>query len=117
MTIAAIAADVTGGGNSLLLQAIGESTQAHHQVFNNGSVVLGETCEHRPSSEEFGNPKVFFRVRWVQILPAWPVCGFAHPGDQPSARVHQPSAGPKNRTVTQNSTRAAMPIQAPRVVT
>jgi hypothetical protein len=63
MAIATITADVTGGRHALLLQAIGESPQAHHQVFNNGSVVLGETRKHRPSSEECGNPKVFFKVR------------------------------------------------------
>ena len=34
-----------------------------------------------------------------------------------SARVHHPAAGPMKRTVTQNTTIAPMPIQAPRVVT
>ena len=46
MTVTVIAAHVAGCGKSLLLQAIGKSAKAHHQVFNNRSVVLSQTREH-----------------------------------------------------------------------
>ena len=46
LTITAIAADVAGCCKSLVLQAIGKSAKAHHEVFNNGSVVLSQTREH-----------------------------------------------------------------------
>ena len=32
---------ISGGGDSLALQTISESAQAHHQIFNNRSVLLG----------------------------------------------------------------------------
>ena len=46
VAVTVIAADVTSCGKSLLLQTIRESAKAHHQVFNNRSVVLSQTREH-----------------------------------------------------------------------
>jgi adenylate kinase len=46
VTITVVAADIAGCGKSLLLQTISESAKAHHQVFNNRSVVLSQTREH-----------------------------------------------------------------------
>jgi hypothetical protein len=34
----------------LLLQAIGKGPQAQHQIFNDGSIVLGKTGKHRRPS-------------------------------------------------------------------
>ena len=52
VAIAVVTADVTRRGKTLLLQAIGESSQAQHEIFNNRSVVLGKTRKHWPSSKE-----------------------------------------------------------------
>ena len=46
VAITVIAADIASCGKSLLLQTIRESAKAHHQVFNNRSVVLSQTREH-----------------------------------------------------------------------
>ena len=40
VAVLTIAADIASGGNSLTLQTLSKSTQAHHQVLNNGSVLL-----------------------------------------------------------------------------
>ncbi len=55
------------------------------------------------TQDDVNHPKVFFRF-CVGV------------NTQPSERCHQPAAGPMKRTVNQNSTRAPIPIQAPRVV-
>jgi hypothetical protein len=59
--VAAITADVAGGRKSPVLKAIGQGPQAQHQVFHDGSVVLGKTRKHRRPSKESTNPNVFFR--------------------------------------------------------
>jgi len=46
MPITVVAAHIASGSKSPLLQTIGESAKAHHQVFNNRSVVLSQTREH-----------------------------------------------------------------------
>ena len=50
VAIAIIATDITGGRKTLLLQAIGKGPQAQHQIFNDGSIVLGKTGKHRRPS-------------------------------------------------------------------
>jgi hypothetical protein len=46
MTITVITADIASGGKTLLLQTIGKSAKAHHQIFHNRSIVLSQTREH-----------------------------------------------------------------------
>ena len=65
MAITVVTADVTSRGKTLLLQAVGESPQTQHEIFNNGSIVLGKTRKHWPSSKEWTNPNVFFRFSWL----------------------------------------------------
>lgn len=46
VAVTIIATHVASGGKPLLLQAIGESPQARHQVFHNRPVVLSKTRKH-----------------------------------------------------------------------
>ena len=50
LAVLAVTADITSGSDSLALKTISKSAQAHYQVFNNRSVLLGQTSEHdRPN--------------------------------------------------------------------
>ena len=46
MGVGAVAAAVAAGCHSSVFQAFSEGLQAHHQIVNNGSVVLSETGKH-----------------------------------------------------------------------
>ena len=78
MAVTVVAADVTGGGEALLLETISKRPQADHQVFDNRSVLLGKTRKHGRSSKGCANPKVFFRVAWVEIVGDEPLWGYAN---------------------------------------
>jgi hypothetical protein len=61
MAIKIVAAHIASGGKSLLLQTIGQSPQADHEIFDNRPIVLSETRKHGRKSMECNDPKLFFR--------------------------------------------------------
>ena len=100
MSVTAIPADIAAGGDSLALQTISQGLETHHQILNDGPIVLGKAWKHATCTDAF-NAKGFLQNCDAQGV---------------SISVHQPAAGPMKRTVIQNTTNRAMPIQAPRVV-
>ncbi len=100
VSITAIPADIATGGDSLALQTVGKGLETHHQILNDGPIVLSKAWKHARRAD-LPNAKGSLQNCEAQGV---------------SISVHQPAAGPMKRTVIQNTTNKAMPIQAPRVV-
>ena len=53
LAVPSIAADVAGSSMALTLQTVGQGAQAEDQIFDQDSIVLGETGKHRSLEHKF----------------------------------------------------------------
>ena len=62
MAVAAIAAEVAGGRQSLVLKGHGQGLEAQDQILNDRAVLLGQTGKHGSEPSGWPDHKVFFRL-------------------------------------------------------